>query len=300
MDEDRRIELRTSGVLNVFRVQGAWPPSAADKSKILDDLYKDLEAREQQDLERMKQVTDLITGAACFARTLAKHFGDALPNDAKECGHCSWCETKTAVPKVNAPPRQWDSHAFFKMLAACPERDDPRYLARVAFGITSPRITAAKLTNTEIFGSMCDHDFTALLTAFTKICDKEPARQVAGIGAETASTQPARKTTSIPAKRTTKSISRSHTKKIRGSFSSSCSVVRAQHQLHRVNVRLEEAQHFLRRANLMAEGQITSEVDTVRQSCAKLRKQFCRALAYESIDLHQHPHFSWYISAQHA
>jgi hypothetical protein len=61
---------------------------------------------------------------------------------------------------VEAPKRPWDSAAFFKVLEACPDRDDPRYIARVAFGIGSPRVTAAKLTKSPVFGSMEDHQFT--------------------------------------------------------------------------------------------------------------------------------------------
>ncbi|EME42656.1 hypothetical protein DOTSEDRAFT_133323 [Dothistroma septosporum NZE10] len=166
------IELRTGGVINLFRVLKQWPPSLDEQARITDELYQDLEYREQQELQRMDEVTKLITGTSCFAQTLAAHFGDSLPDGAKECGHCTWCETRLSVPMVKSPQRPWDSKKFARILQACPDRDDPRYLARIAFGISSPRITAAKMVNNPVFESMADQDFTTLLDAFTKACHK--------------------------------------------------------------------------------------------------------------------------------
>ncbi|SMY25216.1 unnamed protein product [Zymoseptoria tritici ST99CH_1A5] len=166
------IDLQTTGVVNVFRVMGKWPPSKAEAEKIVDELYEDMEGREQQELNRMDQVMGLITGEACFARSLAEHFGDSLPGNAQECGHCTYCETHTAVKQLVPPPRPWDAAAWNEVLAACPDRDDPRYLARVAFGIGSPRVTAAKLGKHAVFGSMEDHDFKVLLRAAEKVCTK--------------------------------------------------------------------------------------------------------------------------------
>lgn len=88
--DDRFIDLKTGGMVNVFRVANPskWPPTAARIQEVTDELYEDLQMREKQDLDRMDQVMNLITGTACFARTLAEHFGDSLTGDAKECGHC--------------------------------------------------------------------------------------------------------------------------------------------------------------------------------------------------------------------
>ena len=158
--DDKIIDLKTGGVVNVYCVLQKLPTKPAEKQKIIDALYKELEVREQQDLERMKEVMNLVTGSACFARTLAEHFGDALSDGRQECGHCTWCEKHKAVEKVSSPKREWDSKAFFRVLGAVPDRDDPRFLARVAFGINSPRVTQSKLGKDGVFGSMNDHNFT--------------------------------------------------------------------------------------------------------------------------------------------
>lgn len=157
--ESSVIDLQSSGVVNIYRVEKDWPPSPEEQQRVIDALYEDLEVRELQALQRMQEVMDLVTGEACFARELARHFGDTLPDGADECGHCTWCETHKAVEKIQPPTRDWDSAAFFKILETVPERDDPRYLARIAFGITSPRVTQAKVSSSKIFGSMEDHDF---------------------------------------------------------------------------------------------------------------------------------------------
>ncbi len=147
--DERLIDLRASGVLNVFNLLKPLPTAQAERRNTIDQVYADLEARERQALDRMEAVMNLVTSQACFARTLAQHFGDPLPEGEKqECGHCTWCETKQAVTRVTAPTTSWDSTAFKKLLASVPARDDPRFLARVAFGkqldLQKPSVSEAR------------------------------------------------------------------------------------------------------------------------------------------------------------
>jgi len=155
------IELKTSGVISVYRVIKQLPDTPAELEIIVNDLYKELEAREQQELGRIQDVIRLVTGQKCFAAELARHFGDNLPDGKESCGNCTWCETHQAVKLITPPPVTWDRNRFAAVLATIPERDDARYLTRVAFGIVSPRVTANKLnrTGSTIFGSMSDHPF---------------------------------------------------------------------------------------------------------------------------------------------
>jgi len=153
------IDLRTKEVINIYRITRAFPPPAAEQKTMLEELYTELEAREKQDLDRMEEVNDLITGQGCFSRRLAEHFGDSLPDEKEECGHCTWCKTHQPVNLIISPPPVFDQKRFKQVLIAVPERDDARYIARVAFGIGSPRATANKLSKNAVFGSMEDHDF---------------------------------------------------------------------------------------------------------------------------------------------
>lgn len=157
--DERLIDLQTGGVINVYRIMKKLPSTSAERQDITDKLYRELELREQQELQRMQQVIDLITGSMCFSKALARHFGDHLQDNAQECGHCTWCATRKPIDTVVPPRRDWDSKAFFNVLEACPERDDARFLARVAFGISSPRVVQSKLNRSPVFASMEDHNF---------------------------------------------------------------------------------------------------------------------------------------------
>ena len=57
------------------------------------------------------------------------------------------------------PPLPLNVEGIKKVLAVCPH-DDPRLLARVAFGIKSPRITQLKLDKSAVFESLADHEFS--------------------------------------------------------------------------------------------------------------------------------------------
>ena len=154
------MELKTSGVINIYRVLQKLPSTPSEVEHLVDALYKELQARETQELDRMGEVIDLLTGSSCFAGSLAQHFGDNLPDQKTECGHCTWCETHQPVRLITAPPVPWDKERFSKVLKAVDARDDARFLARVAFGISSPRVTSMKLSSDPVFGSMTDHEFT--------------------------------------------------------------------------------------------------------------------------------------------
>lgn len=153
------IELETKNVHQIYLVLKPLPKSSEDQSALADKVHVELENREKQDLIRMDQVTDLVIGKECFARSLAEHFGDSLPDDAQECGHCTWCTTHEPVQLKQPPKVPWDAAAFNKILKTVSDHDDPRYLARIAFGISSPRLTQAKLGRNPVFGSMESCDF---------------------------------------------------------------------------------------------------------------------------------------------
>jgi uncharacterized Fe-S cluster protein YjdI len=106
-----------------------------------------------------------------LAHNLAKYFGDedAVPDGM--CQHCTFCTKGQSVAFEMLSPAAVDSVQIQAILDACPERDDPRLLARMAFGITSPRLTVNKWsTSHPLFGSMVTSDFNALVKAFDEEC----------------------------------------------------------------------------------------------------------------------------------
>lgn len=165
--DDRLIDLKPSGVVNVFLVGKDWPPTVTKTNILAGELYKDLEKREQQGLTRMQQVINLVTGSVCFAQALTAHFGDVVPTHDQTCGHCTWCVANMAVIRRAAPDVPFDPEAFLKVLGYVKARDDPRFLARIAFGIMSPRVKAENLERSKVFGSMRNHNYQACILLFS-------------------------------------------------------------------------------------------------------------------------------------
>jgi hypothetical protein len=164
------IMLKTSGVMNRYRVLSPLPTAEEDIQALSDDLYADMAQREKDALGRIDQMVGLITGSSCLALGLAQHFGMSLPDGRKSCGHCTYCawgEAATLTPKP-APPLNVEG--VKRVLTACPH-DDPRFLARVAFGIKSPRITQLKLDKNPVFESLADHEFSVSYVENTLSCN---------------------------------------------------------------------------------------------------------------------------------
>ena len=158
-NEQNILELKLGGVEDVFKVIKELPKTADDIEGLTDAIYSKFEMREQEELGRTDKMLRLITKSACFSKSLAQHFEDDLPGKKKECGHCTWCISHKAVVIDVNPRIQFDYSTFKAILKTVPCRDDPRFLARIAFGINSPRVTQMKLSKNPIFGSMDDHEF---------------------------------------------------------------------------------------------------------------------------------------------
>jgi hypothetical protein len=130
-----------------------------------------MEATEKQNIARTKALITLITDKRCFSRAIAEYFGE-ISDIKDECGHCQWCETHKQVVLPNEPPQPPDPVKVEKVLDIIPIRDDPRFLAKLAFGIKSPRMTAMKIYSSGAFESMNVCDFLELLKVFTEACEK--------------------------------------------------------------------------------------------------------------------------------
>lgn len=153
------ISLAVSGVEHKYRVLTKLPQTTKEVGNLTDKLYADLRFREKQALERIEKIVDFITAPKCLARSIAEHFGTTLPNNKQNCGHCTFCIDGTPAER---PPRYKayvSKVQIENVLNVTDVRDDPRFLARVAFGIKSPRVGKLKLDKTGVFMSMVDQDF---------------------------------------------------------------------------------------------------------------------------------------------
>ncbi|KAH6627461.1 P-loop containing nucleoside triphosphate hydrolase protein [Chaetomium tenue] len=166
------IELKAGGIEQKYRILQPLPrPDTPALAALVDDLHADLARREADALRRTQQVEDLVTGDRCLALALAQHFGMGLPDGKSQCGHCSHCLTGRRVVMPPKQVREPDLAGIRRILAACDVRDDPRFLARIAFGIKSPRVIRLKMHNHPVFMTLADHDFETLIREFEKACD---------------------------------------------------------------------------------------------------------------------------------
>ncbi|KIL86966.1 hypothetical protein FAVG1_09519 [Fusarium avenaceum] len=167
------IVLTVGGVEQKYKVLAKLPKSDAAIDDLTDKLYEDLKRREKQALERLRDVVNLVTASKCFGLAIAQHFGMDLPDKKDKCGHCTFCLTGAPVELPPSSPKKVDKAAINKVLQVTDVRDDARFLARIAFGIKSPRVGKLKLDKTAAFMSMADQDFDAILKEFKKACKEK-------------------------------------------------------------------------------------------------------------------------------
>ncbi|KAK5627979.1 hypothetical protein RRF57_003694 [Xylaria bambusicola] len=171
-DNSGLIRLNGSGVIRRYQVLNKLPSTRKEIEKMADQLYTEMEDRETENMNRFDAICSLLTGSKCFAWALARYFGMDLPGGKSQCGHCTYCLTGEPTVLPPKPERSIDLLKFRAILAECNVRDDPRFLARVAFGIKSPRIVALGLHKSYLFGILRDHSFESLLREFTKACEE--------------------------------------------------------------------------------------------------------------------------------
>ncbi|KAJ6604577.1 ATP-dependent DNA helicase [Mycena vulgaris] len=172
---DGFVQTRPSQVRSRYLIlpNKSLPKTSDGIEKVAAQLYEGMRKREEDGVAKLRQVLELVKDDECLPRNLSKYFGseDTVPEDG--CGVCTFCTTGQGAAFSARPIVDVDARQISAILNACHERDDPRLLARMAFGITSPRLTAMKCsTSHPLFGSMVDTDFNALVKAFDAECAK--------------------------------------------------------------------------------------------------------------------------------
>lgn len=155
------IEQQPSGVVNRFSLLKPFPSSSEERDHIYTECHDRFDTREKEDMDRVQAVVSFITCNGCLSRELARHFGDESSISTGGCGNCEFCITRRPVKYVKGgvEKAKVDQKKIDAVFAATKIRDDARFLARVAFGISSPRVTKEKLAKHKVFGSMKDCDF---------------------------------------------------------------------------------------------------------------------------------------------
>lgn len=159
--EQQLLELKVEGVRHRFRRLR----SPSDLAALADSLYQRTLKREARELARLRQVLDLVRHAGCQVGALGAHFGDPLD---KPCGHCSWCLAGGVAAKLpeRSPPAideaTWrEAAAFWR--ANRQTVPDARALARFLCGVTSPKLSRARLGSHKLFAALSHVPFVQVM-----------------------------------------------------------------------------------------------------------------------------------------
>jgi ATP-dependent DNA helicase RecQ len=152
------IELQTSGLRRRYQMK-SQPP---DRAALAADLDARVARREASEIARLEEVVGWITADACQVGLLGAHFDAPLE---KPCGHCSHCLSgrTTLPPRAEVPVDERVIAELESLRADHPVLADPRSAARFLCGLTSPRLTRAKLARHPLFGRLADAPFPKVL-----------------------------------------------------------------------------------------------------------------------------------------
>ena len=161
LEEQRLLTLKVAGVRNRYR-RLRMPPALEELARA---LHERTLQREEREIGRLRQVLELAGHDGCLVSRLGEHFGEAL---AKPCGHCSWClngQRAAAIPPRSTPTID---PALCERVAELRREHaelfaEPRAVARFLCGLTSPRLTRAKLSAHPLFGVLEEVPFPQVL-----------------------------------------------------------------------------------------------------------------------------------------
>jgi len=161
LGEQGLLELQVQGVRNRFRRLR----QPEDLAWLAADLQRRMIEREKREIVRLNQVVGLVRHDGCQVSHLAAHFGQPL---SQPCGHCSWCNSGHRPAVLPPRPRSQITDARWREALQVREENrdalaEARAFARFLCGLTSPRLSRAKLSAHRLFGVLADVPFGDVL-----------------------------------------------------------------------------------------------------------------------------------------
>jgi hypothetical protein len=160
---ERWIELKASGCCKRYQILSPLP--TFDKS-LSREVVKNMEAREKQSVDRLQGVVKWATSNHCLAGALKVYFGEP---QGSPCLQCSYCQTGAVATIKRQVPRRPSASDLTNIYQLCGKDSNARMMARVAYGLGSPKITSLGHSKSPYFGSLVDCDFEELLEHFQNI-----------------------------------------------------------------------------------------------------------------------------------
>ncbi|KAL2277129.1 hypothetical protein FJTKL_00259 [Diaporthe vaccinii] len=155
------------------------PGSGANSIGALADVvYEHGQQEVEAWVQSRREVIELFTRDRCTTVGFAEYFGAELPGGQKRCERCDWCLTgRPLVLRSGQDEEEIDFRKVRAVLQAIPDRDHPRFLARVATGSRSTRVLKRNLDKSPGFGLLRHANFESLVKVFAKECGV-PASEV--------------------------------------------------------------------------------------------------------------------------
>ncbi len=173
LGEHQMLEIKAQGVRHRYRRLN----TPDDLKTLAQSLYQRATARETREIARLRQVLDLAKLDGCHVSALCAYFDRRLE---EPCGHCSWClnghapiaVSQRATPRVDADLLRQAG----ELRQAHPGiLSDPSVLTRFLCGVTSPKLTRAKLSSHTLFGSLEHVPFQDVLSQLKSAGEPSPA-----------------------------------------------------------------------------------------------------------------------------
>ena len=157
--EQNLLELKPSGL--VHRYKRVREP--VSRTELVASLFERMLEREKRDIERLGEVVDLVAGDGCQVNRLNAHFGEVREAD---CGHCTRCQSGEValVPERSVP--EIDEEVWQAVVALRSEEpvlESAVLLTRFLCGVTSPRLSRAKLGQHPLSGRLANIPFQVVL-----------------------------------------------------------------------------------------------------------------------------------------
>lgn len=165
LGEQGCLELQAAGTRHRYRRL----QRPRDVVELVHRLYQRMLDREARDIDRVQQVVQLAGHDGCQVSALGAHFGESL---AEPCGHCSWCENGriplSLVPRAEVAIDETIWRQAIDLRGAHAELlSDARAMTRFLCGLSSPKLTRAKLTRHSLFGALQQVSFPVVLAKIT-------------------------------------------------------------------------------------------------------------------------------------
>ena len=172
LGEQQMLEVKAQGVRHRYRRIN----TPGDLQVLAQSLYQRATKRETREIARLRQVLDLAKLDGCHVSALCAYFDRPLE---EPCGHCSWCLNDQKPIAVSQRAVQNIDADLLRQAGALRQAhpeilSDPSVLTRFLCGVTSPKLTRAKLSSHTLFGSLEHVPFQDVLSQVKSAGDSGP------------------------------------------------------------------------------------------------------------------------------